>query len=88
MAHKKAAAANASQKGNRQGKHRGVKHYSGEFVSAGSILVRQLGTVIRPGKNTGIGRDYTIFSKVDGTVGFSDLEKGKKIIYVEKSTSN
>lgn len=83
MAHKKAAAANASQKGNRQGKHRGVKHYSGEFVKAGSILIRQLGTVFKPGENTDMGRDFTIFSKVDGIVGFRNVTKDKKAVFVE-----
>lgn len=47
---------------------RGVKKYGGEAVLAGNILVRQLGTVIHPGENVGMGRDYTLFATVDGTV--------------------
>ena len=48
----------------------GVKRFDGELVSAGNILVRQCGTVIFPGRNVGLGRDYTIFALIDGTVKF------------------
>lgn len=50
------------------GQRRGVKEYGGERVTAGSILVRQRGTQIHPGANVGVGRDWTIFSKIDGIV--------------------
>lgn len=83
MAHKKAAASTASQKGNRRGKHRGVKHYGGEFVTAGTIIVRQVGTVFAPGENVGMGRDFTIFAKADGTVNFKNISKSKKSVNVE-----
>jgi large subunit ribosomal protein L27 len=48
----------------------GIKVYGGEIVTAGSIIVRQRGTKIRPGNNVGLGKDYTIFAKVDGKVNF------------------
>lgn len=82
MAHKKAAASTASQKGNRRGKHRGVKHYGGEFVTPGTILVRQVGTVFIPGENVGMGRDFTIFSKIEGHVEFKHVSKTKKSVSV------
>jgi large subunit ribosomal protein L27 len=53
---------------------RGVKRFAGEQVSAGNILVRQVGTVIHPGENVGLGRDFTIFALIDGTVEFSTFK--------------
>ncbi len=81
MAHKKASGS-TRQKGNRQGKHRGVKRYDGQFVTAGTILVTQLGTVFTPGDNVDMGRDFTIFSKIDGFVKFKNIRKDKKSINV------
>lgn len=49
---------------------RGVKRFDGEVVAAGNILVRQVGTVYHPGRNVGLGRDYTLFALIDGTVKF------------------
>jgi large subunit ribosomal protein L27 len=49
---------------------RGVKRFDGEVVKAGNILVRQVGTVFHPGRNVGLGRDFTLFALVDGTVKF------------------
>ncbi len=49
---------------------RGVKRYDGEVVAAGNILVRQVGTVYHPGRNVGLGRDYTLFALIDGQVKF------------------
>ena len=68
MAHKKAQASTASQKGNRQGKRRGVKKFAGEVVKIGSIIVRQVGSVIKAGKNKGKGKNFTIFPKKAGNV--------------------
>lgn len=82
MAHKKAAASVASQKGNRQGKHMGVKHYDGEIVKPGSILIKQVGSLFVAGENVGMGRDFTLFSKVDGRVEFSHVRKDKQAINV------
>ncbi len=67
MAHKKGqSSAKNGRDSNAQS--RGVKKFGGEFVSAGSILVRQCGTKVRAGQNVGMGKDYTLFSLVDGTV--------------------
>ncbi|MGE4357479.1 MAG: 50S ribosomal protein L27 [Candidatus Omnitrophota bacterium] len=52
------------------GKRLGVKYYAGEYVSAGTILVRQRGTKFKPGLNVGMGDDYTLFAKIDGIVKF------------------
>ena len=69
MAHKKGQG--SSRNGRDSGpKMRGVKVFGGEHVKAGSIIVRQTGTVIHPGNNVGLGRDYTIFALVEGTVLF------------------
>jgi large subunit ribosomal protein L27 len=51
-------------------KRLGVKSYGGQFVTGGSILVRQRGTKVKPGENVGLGRDYTLFAKVDGYVDY------------------
>jgi large subunit ribosomal protein L27 len=73
MAHKKGQG--ASRNGRDSGpKMRGVKRFGGEPVRAGNILVRQKGTVIHPGVNVGLGRDFTIFALVDGTVEFSSFK--------------
>jgi len=61
---------------------RGVKAYGGEKISAGSIIVRQVGTVFHPGLNVGLGKDYTIFSKIDGFVKFERLDKKRKKVSV------
>lgn len=82
MAHKKAAAANASQKGNRQGKHRGIKKSDGQFVSAGTILVTQVGSVYSAGENVSTGRDFTLFALTDGYVKFTTYTKDKKRVNV------
>ncbi|HIE59194.1 MAG TPA: 50S ribosomal protein L27 [Persephonella sp.] len=62
-------------------KRLGVKRYDGQFVKAGNILVRQRGTKIHPGKNVGLGSDYTIFALIDGKVKF-ETSKGKKVVSV------
>ena len=81
MAHKKAA---GSSKNGRDsaGQRRGVKCFGGERVKAGNILVRQVGTKIHPGENVGIGKDYTIFSKIDGIVAYERLGRSRKKVSV------
>ena len=69
MAHKKAAGSSRNGRDS-QSKRLGVKHFAGEQVRAGNILVRQRGTVFHPGTNVGLGRDHTLFAKVDGKVEF------------------
>jgi large subunit ribosomal protein L27 len=60
----------------------GVKTYDGEFVTAGSIIVRQRGTRIHPGQNVGMGKDHTLFAKIDGFVSFSRKGRDDKIVSV------
>lgn len=81
MAHKKAG---GSSKNGRDsaGQRRGVKRYSGQKVKAGNILVRQLGTKIHPGENVGVGKDYTLFAKVDGIVAYERLGRSRKKVSV------
>jgi large subunit ribosomal protein L27 len=75
MAHKKGQGSSRNGRDSR-GQRRGVKRFGGQFVKAGNILVRQLGTRIHPGPNVGMGRDYTLFALVDGRVAYQD--KGKR----------
>lgn len=81
MAHKKAGGSSRNGRDSK-GQRRGVKRFGGENVSAGSIIVRQLGTKIHPGTNVGCGRDYTLFAKVDGVVTFEDFGQKKKRVSV------
>jgi len=81
MAHKKAGGSSRNGRDSK-GQRRGVKRYGGENVTAGSIIVRQLGTKIHPGTNVGCGRDYTLFAKVDGIVTFEDFGQKKKRVSV------
>ncbi len=69
MAHKKAGGSSRNGRDS-AGQRRGVKRFGGQRVHAGDIIVRQLGTVIHPGENVGIGRDFTIFAKINGVVRF------------------
>ena len=79
MAHKKGVGSSRNGRDS-QSQRRGTKVYSGEAVLAGSILVRQCGTVIRPGYNVGLGRDHTLFSKITGVVKYERVGKtGKKV---------
>jgi large subunit ribosomal protein L27 len=80
MAHKKGGG--SSKNGRDSNSQRlGVKRFGGELVSAGTIIVRQRGTKFHPSDNVGIGRDDTLFAKVDGHVTFRD-RKGRKLVSV------
>lgn len=81
MAHKKAGGSSRNGRDS-QGQRRGVKIFGGQTVTAGNIIVRQLGTRIHPGKNVGMGRDYTLFAKVDGVVLYDRLDKERKRVNV------
>jgi large subunit ribosomal protein L27 len=81
MAHKKGQGSTRNGRDS-AGQRRGVKMYGGEVAKAGNILVRQLGTRIHPGKNVGMGRDYTLFAKVDGIVQYVRLGKDRKQVHV------
>jgi large subunit ribosomal protein L27 len=81
MAHKKAGGSSRNGRDS-AGQRYGVKRFAGQKVRAGNILVRQRGTKIHPGHNVGLGKDYTIFSKIDGTVAFERFGKDKKKVSV------
>ena len=76
MAHKKGQGSSRNGRDS-HGQRRGVKCYAGETVKAGNILVRQVGTRVHPGRNVGLGRDYTIFALTEGHV-FFDRE-GRRV---------
>jgi large subunit ribosomal protein L27 len=81
MAHKKGVGSSRNGRDS-AGQRLGIKRFGGERVAAGSILVRQHGTKIHPGKNVGLGRDYTLFATVDGIVKFEHLGKTRKKVSV------
>ncbi len=81
MAHKKAGGSSRNGRDS-NGQRRGVKRFGGQRVSAGSILVRQLGTKIHPGNNVGMGKDYTLFAKADGIVTFERLGRSRKKVSI------
>jgi large subunit ribosomal protein L27 len=81
MAHKKGQGSSRNGRDSNS-QRRGVKVYGGEKINAGSIIVRQVGTVFHPGSNVGLGKDYTIFSKINGIVKFERLDKKRKKVSV------
>lgn len=77
MAHKKGVS--SSKNGRDSNSQRlGVKHFDGEVVKPGSIILRQRGTRFHPGNNVGLGKDYTIYSLIDGAVKFEPYAKGRR----------
>lgn len=81
MAHKKGLGSTKNGRDS-QAKRLGVKRYGGQVVRAGHILVRQRGTRFKPGKNVGIGRDFTLFALVDGVVEFQDKGRLGRYVHV------
>ncbi len=81
MAHKKAGGSSKNGRDS-NAQRRGVKRYGGQPVKAGNILVRQLGTKIHPGTNVGLGKDYTLFSKIDGVVAYERMGRSRKKVSV------
>ena len=81
MAHKKGMGSTRNGRDS-AGQRLGVKRGDGQLVRAGTILVRQRGTPIRPGRNVGVGRDHTLFALVDGTVRFEQATKERKRVSV------
>jgi len=77
MAHKKSGGSTKSGRDS-QSKRLGVKRFDGQLVLPGTIIVRQRGTRFHPGRNVGLGRDYTIYSLVKGTVKFEPYAKGRR----------
>lgn len=81
MAHKKGQGSSRNGRDS-AGQRRGVKVFAGEVAKAGNILVRQVGTKIHPGKNVGLGRDYTLFATIDGIVKYERLGKDRRRVSV------
>ena len=81
MAHKKAGGSSKNGRDS-NAQRRGVKRYGGQTVKAGNILVRQLGTQFHPGENVGMGKDHTLFAKIDGFVAFERLGRSRKKVSV------
>ena len=81
MAHKKAAGSSRNGRDS-NAQRRGVKRYGGEKVKAGNILMRQLGTRIHPGDNVGMGKDFTLYAKIDGIVAFERVGRSRKRVSV------
>ena len=81
MAHKKAAGSSKNGRDS-NAQRRGVKRYGGEKVKAGNILIRQVGTRIHPGDNVGMGRDYTLYAKIDGIVAYERVGRSRKRVNV------
>ncbi len=81
MAHKKAGGSSRNGRDSAS-QRRGVKRFGGQAVRAGNILVRQVGTKFHPGQNVGMGKDYTLFAKIDGVVRFERMGKTRRKISV------
>ena len=85
MAHKKSGGSSRNGR-DTEGRRLGIKKYGGESVLAGNILVRQRGTKYYPGTNVGIGRDHTLFSKVEGKVSFQHKALGRTFVSVDPTS--
>jgi large subunit ribosomal protein L27 len=79
MAHKKGQSSSRNGRDSNP-KYRGVKAYGSQFVTAGSVILRQVGTRFHPGRNVGLGRDFTLFALIDGTVEFNKAQRKVHVI--------
>ena len=86
MAHKKGQGSSRNGRDS-QGQRRGVKIFGGEQIRAGNILVRQVGTRVHPGRNVGMGRDFTLFALVDGIVRYERFGKDRRRVTIEPPPS-
>ena len=86
MAHKKGQGSTRNGRDS-PGQHRGIKIYAGETVRAGNILVRQLGTRVHPGRNVGMGRDFTLYALVDGVVKYDTYRTDKRRVRIEPAAA-
>ncbi|MEA3345655.1 MAG: 50S ribosomal protein L27 [Chloroflexota bacterium] len=86
MAHKKSSGVGGAGRDSRS-KRLGVKKFGSEWVQPGHIIIRQRGTRIHPGRNVGMGKDHTIFSKIEGFVKFEHMRGGRKKVSVYPSSS-
>jgi len=82
MAHKKGVGSSRNGRDS-QSKRLGVKRFSGQLVTGGTILVRQRGTRYKPGRNVGIGSDDTLFAKISGVVEFQDRGRFGKFVHIQ-----
>ncbi|GAB4453016.1 MAG: 50S ribosomal protein L27 [Bacteroidales bacterium] len=82
MAHKKGAGSSTNGRESHS-KRLGVKIYGGQIAKAGNIIIRQRGTVHRPGNNVGMGKDHTLFALVDGKVVFKRKRDNKSYVFIE-----
>ena len=87
MAHKKGVGSSGNGRESHS-KRLGIKKFGNEFVKAGNIIVRQRGTLHKPGENVGMGKDHTLFALVDGTVKFERKGKDKKQVSVYPVENN
>ena len=85
MAHKKGQGSSRNGRDS-NGQRRGVKRFGGEQVRAGSIIVRQVGTVFHAGRNVGTGKDYTLFALIDGVVKFD--QEGRRVNIEVQAAAN
>jgi large subunit ribosomal protein L27 len=81
MAHKKGQGSSRNGRDS-NAQRRGVKVFGGQRINAGAIIVRQVGTKIHPGNNVGIGKDFTLYSRIDGVVTYERLDKTRKKVSV------
>jgi large subunit ribosomal protein L27 len=88
MAHKKGQGASRNNRDSNP-QYRGIKVYGGQRVTAGSILVRQVGSTFHAGRNVGVGKDYTLWAMQDGVVQYDRLGKKRKTVsvYAEQKAS-
>ncbi len=84
MAHKKAGGSSKNGRDSNP-KMRGVKRFGGQAVNAGEILVRQVGTRFHPGRNVGLGRDFTLYALIEGVVTFERYDRDRKQVSVYPS---
>ncbi len=83
MAHKKGQGSSRNGRDS-NGQRRGMKIFGGQTVRAGNILMRQCGTKIHPGKNVGLGRDYTLFALIDGVVRYGK-SRGRTVAHIDNA---
>lgn len=81
MAHKKGQGSSRNGRDS-NAQRRGVKVFGGQRINAGGIIVRQVGTRIHPGNNVGLGKDYTLYARIDGVVTYERLDKTRKKVSV------
>ncbi|MEC8024795.1 MAG: 50S ribosomal protein L27 [Myxococcota bacterium] len=81
MAHKKGQGSTRNGRDS-NAQRRGIKKYGGEYVRAGNIIVRQVGTKVLPGRNVGVGKDYTLFALTEGHVAFRTVKQNRKQVSI------